>query len=203
MTAPLVPGAMLPPAAVVQDLCAPGPARWHALRVRRMREDQVEAWLARHGVYAFHPVVRRRVRVRGAVRDYDRRYLPGYVFARFPGPPAVHLVMACPWITGALCRTGGEWGVLDPDGLRAIHAMRRLDADRREAQAAARARAIQAAQLRAGDQALFRAGPLADYCAEVVELTADGGARVQLRLFGGDVLVTARASDLVRINKRA
>lgn len=180
-----------------------GPARWIALTVLPQREDQAEAWLALRGVYAFHPVLMRRVTVRGHARDYARRYLPGYVFARFQGEPVRHLVMACDYITGALCDDRGGWGALASRELRALHAMRRVDAaaEARRSEAAERRR--RAALVRAGDGALFRCGVFAGQTCEVVELRADGGAVVRLSLFGGEITAQARTEDMVPVRRIA
>lgn len=178
-----------------------GPARWHALKVQPQCEDQVEAWLSLRGVYGFHPVLRRTTRVRGKVREYDRRYLPGYVFARFPGEAVQHRVMLCPWITGAICAEGGYWGVLDPPDLQAIHAMRKVIAAHAEARAAKIAARRRAALVHVGDGAMFRSGPLAGIHGEVVALAATGGATVRLTLFGREVDISAQGEDLVPLRK--
>lgn len=182
-------------------ICHPGSARWYALRVAPQREDQAEAWLRMRGVYAFHPVLPRKVKRFGKVCEYQRRYLPGYVFARFPGEPVVHAVTASPFITGAITMADGRWGKLDPSGLRAIHAMRRVDEAAEAARRADRARQRRASAVRAGDSAMFRSGPFAAFCCEVVELRADGGARVRLNLFGREVVAQAAPRDLVRLAK--
>lgn len=190
-------GAAAGPAAIFR----PGPARWYALRVAPQREDQAEAWLRRRGVYGFHPVLLRRVRRQGVLREYQRRYLPGYVFARFPGEPVVHAVIASPFIIGALTLASGVWGILDPRRMGQIHAMRNVDA---EAEAIRKAKAAQrraAAMVRPGDAALFTGGAFVGQQCEVVDLAADGGATVRMRLFGGDVLVAAQASALVGLRK--
>lgn len=196
-------GDMVQAAPTDRAICAPGPARWYALRVAPQREDQAEAWLRLRGVYAFHPVKVQRVRRHGVMREIHRRYLPGYVFARFPGDPLVHRVRSCPFVTGALCRSDGAWGVLEPHKLAAIHAMRKLDA---AGEAASKARAAQrraAAMARPGGPALFTGGAFAGARCEVVELDADGGARVRMSLFGGEVLVAAKAADLMGLRKGA
>ncbi|MGR3376045.1 transcription termination/antitermination NusG family protein [Salipiger abyssi] len=181
----------------VAPICKPGPAGWYALLCAPQRERQAEAWLAARGVYAFHPVTVRRSRQRGRVREYHRRYLPGYVFARFAGVPVAHRVLASPFLFGALCRRDGEWGVLGPKRLAALHEMRIRD-ERQEQDRRARKKAAAAARrVRAGDTALFRAGPFAGLQCEVVELLADGGARVQLELFGRPTPATASPDDLV------
>lgn len=190
------------PAAPRADLVNDGPPRWHALRVSPQREDQAEDWLRLRGVYAFHPVLRRVTTRMGKRVEHQRRYLPGYVFARFPGAAVISRVMSCPWITGAVCLSGGEWGVLDPQALRAIHAMRATDRK-------ARAAAAEAAELRRrrrivlpGQAAMFQAGPLAGQSCEVIEIDAQGGARVALPLFGQQALVVqAAVADLIPVRK--
>ncbi|WP_323041133.1 transcription termination/antitermination protein NusG [Gemmobacter sp.] len=182
-------------------IVTPGPSRWYALRVAPQREDQAEAWLRLRGVYAFHPVLMRRVRRHGVVREIQRRYLPGYVFARFKGEPRAHLVLTCPFITGALSRADGSWGVLEPQKLAAIHAMRKVDADGRIASQVRAAQRRADAMARPGEPALFTGGAFAGTRCEVVELAADGGATVRMSLFGGEVLVSAQAADLVGLRK--
>jgi transcription antitermination factor NusG len=185
------------PVFVAERLTDPGPRRWHALLVMPQSEARVEMWLARHGVYGFHPVlmVRRRQGVR--VVAHARRYLPGYVFARFDGPARPHAILAHPDVRGAICRADGSWGVLAAQDLRAIHAMRDQDRSRVLAAHAARKKRMAAVSLCAGAPALFRAGPLAGQVAEVIELRPDGGAVVRLRLFGAEIDAQARTQDLV------
>lgn len=181
----------------------PGPSRWYALRVRPQREDQAEAWLSLRGVYGFHPVLMRKVSRAGRIREYARRYLPGYVFARFPGDPLVHAVLTCPFITGALTLQGGsgEWGILEPRKLQAIYSMRKLDAQAMAARAADRVRRKAMAAIRTGDSVLFKAGVFSGFPSEVVELRADGDVRVRLRIFGRETLALAKVDDLVRVHK--
>lgn len=186
----------LAPACIASDpaaLFAPGPSRWYALRVAPQREDQAEAWLHPRGVYAFHPVQKVATRLRGQSRVYHRRYLPGYVFARFQGEPLPFRVMACPWITGALCRSDGAWGILEPRKLQAIHAMRRIDQMIETRRRAAFAPPVYLV----GDQVIFREGPFDGVASEVVELLGNGGAKVCLHVFGREVLVSARTQDLI------
>jgi len=182
-------------------LCRPGVARWHALFVSPQKEDQAEAWLQRRGVYSFHPVTTRKVIRSGRPREYHRRYLPGYVFARFPGEVLVHDVVACPFVQGALCGADGLWGVILPKDLRALHAMRKIDAELdRDRRLAARKRR-KAQNLKKGDTAMFRSGAFVERTCEVVELVAEGGAKVRFQLFGREVLATARADDMVAISR--
>lgn len=186
------------PVASDRAICIPGPARWYALRVTPQREDQAEAWLRLRGVYGFHPVLRRAVRQFGKLREYDRRYLPGYVFARFHGEPLTHRVTACAFITGALCRSNGEWGVLEPSKLAAIHSMRKVDADAEAARRLSKRRLI---GVEAGQAVMFRIGPFAELRGEVADLRADGGAVVRLHLFGREHLIEADGADLLPLRK--
>lgn len=176
-----------------------GAPRWYALRVLPQAEDQAEAWLARRGVYAFHPVMERRLVRLGKPRVYHRRYLPGYVFARFSGEPVVHRLAASPFISGAICRADGTWGPLNPSELRALHDMRRVDAAseaRRISQAARRQRE---GALKVGDRVMFRVGPFAELRAEVISLRACTGTTVRLHLFGREVDLQADNCDLIAL----
>lgn len=184
------------------DICDPGAQRWHALRVAPQREDQASAWLRKRGVYAFHPVLMRRVASKGRVREYARRYLPGYVFACFTGAPVAHRIVGQCGIIGAVCAGDGNWGVLDPADLRALHAMRRIDAEAEALRRGARAAARRAVMLRPGGAAMFRSGPFAGVECEVVEIMAgDRSARVRLKIFGSEVLAMASCGDIVGLNR--
>lgn len=184
-------------------LWRPGAPRWHALRVVPLAEARVEAWLEARGVEAFHPVVIRQVRERGRLVKRERRYLPGYVFAKFPGVPVAHEVARHRDVLGAICRANGEWGVLDPASLQAILSMRRVDVALDAMRRADLARVRAALRVRAGDRAMFQAGVFAGRSAEVVDLRADGGAVLRFTLFGGEVLVSADAGDLVPLRRTA
>ncbi len=189
------------PAAAPAALFSPGPPRWHALRVAPLTEVRVEAWLEARGVEAFHPVLIRQVRQCGRLVRRERRYLPGYVFALFPGEAVPHAVTAHRFVYGAICRADGTWGALDPASLQAIMAMRRVDAALEAQRRAARARVRAALRVRAGERALFRAGPLAGQACEVVELRADGGAVVRLAMLGGLTDVATDAAELVPLRR--
>ncbi|WP_290684673.1 transcription termination/antitermination protein NusG [Haematobacter sp. UBA3484] len=178
---------------------AAGPARWYALRVAPQREDQVEAWLQRRGVYAFHPVLMRKVRRMGKSRDYARRYLPGYVFARFPGQAVPHRLVGRSGITGALTCADGSWGVLEPADLRKLHAMRKVDVKTKAERRAALAAERRALTVSAGEPALFRSGPFAGFHCEVVELTAADDAKVVVTIFGRETPAQVPVSDLVGV----
>lgn len=174
-------------------LFAPGPARWFALRVRPQREINAERWLANRGVYAFHPVRGRRVVRRGRVIEASRCYLPGYVFARFPGWPVAHRVTDGPFVTGAVSRADGEWGALDPRDLAAIHRMRAVDDDIE----ARRALRRMPRPFLPGQAARLRAGPLSDREAEVVEVPTATRVVLRLRLFSRAMLVEVDAGDAI------
>lgn len=184
-------------------LCNPGPVRWHALYVSAQKEEQAEAWLARRGVYGFHPVTIRKTRRAGKARQYHRRYLPGYVFARFPGEAIAHAVTACPFVHGALSRWDGSWGVLNPGELRSLHAMRSIDIQLQVADRAEERRQRRVRNLKKGDRAMFKSGPFVDHSCEVVELNGDGGVKVSVQLFGREVLTVSAAEDLVAVHRTA
>ena len=180
---------------------AAGPARWYALRTAPQRESQAELWLAQRGVYAFHPVLTRKVRRHGKILQVSRRYLPGYVFARFPGAAVLHRVLCGPFITGAIQTSAGDWGILKPEDLTALHAMRAVDQSTRQARQSERARQLALKALRRGDRALFRQGPLSGMMCEVAEIGGDGGVTVRLTIFGQDRTVVAHQQDLVPVRK--
>ncbi|MCW1932626.1 transcription termination/antitermination NusG family protein [Pararhodobacter zhoushanensis] len=182
-------------------LFQPGPAQWYALRVAAQRESFVERWLSLRGVMGFHPVLTRTVVRHGRKLQQAKRYLPGYVFARFPGYPVVHAIRTLPHVLGALTVQDGNWACIKPEDLRALYDMRQVDAKIEDAEAAAAARRKAARALRAGGGALFRAGPMAGTRCEVIEIAGSGDVRVRLRLFGAEHLVSTRAEDLISIRK--
>lgn len=184
-----------------KGLCLPGASRWYALTVAPQREAQAEHWLKVRGVYSFFPVVRCKTRVRNVVRDYDRRYLPGLLFARFKGEPLPHEVLACSWITGAVCRADRQWGILEPRSLQGLHSMRRIDTASKVSEAELRARARADRWMAKGDRALFRSGPFTGFECEIVEVQADGGARVALSLFGREAVISVADADIVALHK--
>lgn len=187
-------------------LTTPGPRRWHALRCLPQREGIAEAWLARRGIDAFHPVTRRRVTRQGRRAEITTRYLPGYVFADFPGEPIRHRVLDCPVLTGAVTLSSGTWGWLDRAGMRRIVAMRAIDqglrqAKRTQARRARRARleALREAQrFTPGDRARMIGGLFPQAEVEIVEIA---GPRVafEIVIFGGATLGSASADQLCKI----
>ncbi|TFL16420.1 transcription termination/antitermination NusG family protein [Jannaschia formosa] len=174
----------------------PGRPGWFALRCLPQREDAVERWLDARGVYAFHPVKSRVARRMGRVRRVEQRYLPGLVFARFPGAPVGHRVLAFPLLSDALRVADGRWGELRGCDLRRLHGMRSRDAAQ-DARAEALARAAHARRLQVGMRAMFALGPVADMPCEVVEVDGLGGARVRFTLFGREIEKALDASDVM------
>lgn len=159
----------------------PGDPRWHALIVIPQKEAAAEAVLARHGVYSFHPVTTRTTRVRGKRRTVQSRYLPGYVFARFPGPVIWHRLMASPLIADAVRHSSGWPAVLAPQDLERLHAMRAID----EAEAE---RERQAKVIRRGDRVRILSGAFEGEEVEVLAL--DGGAvKVRMCIMGAELPV--------------
>lgn len=163
-------------------LFIPGPRRWHALIVPPQRETAAEAWLKRRGVYAFHPVKRRVVTIRGKRIEKHQRYLPGYVFANVPGRMIWHRLFASPLIADAIRLQSGEPGILQPSDLRSIQAMRPRD---EAADAAKAARAAAARMFSPGDAVEIKSGLWAGHRSEVVEI-GNGRAKVRLTLFGSE-----------------
>lgn len=184
---------LMPATAAGNALFDPGPPLWFALLVRAQREVAAERWLALRGVYGFHPVRGARVRRRGRVICRDSCYLPGYVFARFPGWPVVHRVTGGPFVTGAVSRANGEWGVLDPAELQAIHRMRAVD----DAIEARRALRRMPRPFTLGQPAQLRHGPLAGQAGEVVEMPTSGRLTLRLMLFSREMLVEVDAEDAI------
>lgn len=140
-------------------------------------------------------MTRRHVMRFGRQVEAVRCYLPGYVFARFPGTVLRHRVAACQMVTGAVTLCSGEWGCLDPYGLRAIIAMRKVDHARRSAEQRMRRAAR---RLSPGDRAVVIGGLFGEARVEVVSIEA-GEVRFRVAMFGGDVLATATADQMVKI----
>lgn len=154
-----------------------GDPRCHALIVRPQTEDSVEDWLASHGIDGWHPVEKRLVVVRGRRVTRTRRYLPGYVFAEFPGPVIWHRVFERGLVVDVVRMRSGRAGRLSPADLVALRQMRSIDA-------AAQARIEQARRFNVGDSVRIAAGPLEGEECEIVAL-GHGEAIVSLRMFGG------------------
>lgn len=185
-------------ATMPNEIFADGGARWHALIVAPMREQHAEGWLKARGVYSFHPVRVRHKKIRGATRRIVSRYLPGYVFARFPGRIITHRVVGTPFITDMIRMANGEPGKLDPEALRALHAMREVDEQTQEAEARKRRKLKEQSRLRRGDRAVLLTGVMAGQSVEVLELKA-GRAKFSIRMFGGDIPAEADIGELQKV----
>ena len=174
----------------------PGPPRWYALTVQSQCEGKVGAWLHEQGVYSFHPVKRRTRLAKGREVTTESRYLPGYVFARFPGQPIRHRIASrCPWITGAVTVQSGAWAILRPHDLTALHRMRSLDTmQERQRRRESRRRN----RIAPGDRVAILSGLWEDSEGhEVIELRG-GQAIVRIQMLGADRLVEA---DIARVRK--
>lgn len=171
----------------------PAPARWHALMTLPQAEAKTEAWLKARGVYSFHPVTRRVVTIRGKAVSRVSRYLPGYVFARFPGEMVWHRVHACAHVHDCIRMASGQPGILRPDDLTALHAMRDRDDEAREAQR-------HAAMIRRGDKVRILSGLWQDSApTEVVEIGENGKAKVRLVMFGAERLVEVDMTAMIKV----
>lgn len=167
-----------------------GAPRWHALMTLPQAEATTEAWLKARGVYSFHPVTRRVVTIRGKKVSRTKRLLPGYVFARFPGIMAWHAVKGCVHIAGCIRMASGEPGILRPDDLTALHAMRDRDDEEREAQR-------RAAIIRPGDKVRILSGLWSDEQTEVIAIR-HGKAIVRLTMFGAEREVEVEQAAMVK-----
>lgn len=158
-----------------------GDPRWHALIVVPQKEQAAEAMLARHDVYAFHPVTTRTASVRGKRKRIVSRYLPGYVFARFPGPVIWHKLMASPLISNAVRHSSGWPAVLMPADLERLHAMRAIDEAEEE-------RRRQARIIRKGDRVRILSGAFEGEEVEVLSLD-NGRVTVRMCILGSELPV--------------
>lgn len=175
----------------MQQVCHDGDSRWYGLIVMPQKEHQAEAWLALRNVYSFHPVKHKTVKIRGKAKRIESRYLPGYVFARFPGPIIWHRVQDSPFIRDAIRLSSGAPAVLNPDDLTAIYAMRHVEDA--EAEALRRARTI-----RPGDRAAILSGVFSGHEVEVTEIRA-GNAVLRINMFGGEVPATIPLASMRKI----
>ena len=174
-----------------QPLYLDGPPQWHCLRVMPQREDDCEAWLDRRGVYAFHPVTVRYETHKGQRIKRVSRFIPGYVFARFPGRINWHAVHASPLVADAIRMRDGRIAALAECDLTALRAM--SDRERRE-----RERKAAAQMIRLGDRVRVSAGPFEGADVEVITLKA-GRARFEIRMFGIERMVEAPVGGLVKV----
>ena len=120
-----------------RQIIAEGDPRWHCLFTRQQSESAAVKRLAALGIEAFYPVTERQVTNRGKTRVIQSRYLPGYVFARFPGDPVWHeLWPACTFITDVLRLRSGHPGIIRQSDLTNIMAMRATDQEQDRARKA-------------------------------------------------------------------
>lgn len=167
--------------------------RWHALMTQPQAETKAEAWLKACGVYSFHPVTRRVVTIRGKAVSRVSRYLPGYVFARFPGEMIWHRVHTCTHIHDCIRMASGQPGILRPDDLTALHAMRDRDDEAMEAQR-------HAAMIRRGDKVRILSGLWQENApTEVVEIGSHGKAKVRLIMFGAERLAEVDMTAMIKV----
>lgn len=175
----------------------PGEHRWHGLTVRPMSERNAIQALHQRNVYGFYSVKRRVIWRRGREVVVQSSYLPGYVFARFPGAAIQHRVLAdIPWITGAVTVQSGAWAILNPEDLRRLYDMRALDnAQERERRRLARRRK----RIEPGDRVRILSGLWGEgQETEVLELR-DGKAVVRIHMFGADMTAEADVARLTKI----
>lgn len=173
-------------------LYRPGEPRWHGVVVPPMREGQCEAWLERRGVYSFHPVTYRTVTIRGKRKRIESRYLPGYVFARFPGPAIWHRVMASLFVADAIRMSSGDPAILAPADLTNIHAMRAIDEAAEEARR-------NAAKIRRGDRVRMLSGIFEGEAVEVLSLD-NGRVKIGMTLFGAEREADVAVDMIEKIN---
>lgn len=155
--------------------------QWYALITLPQRESAARQWLDRRlGVYSFFPVKRERRHVRNRWIERDSRYLPGYLFARFPGAPNWFELLQSPFVHNAIRGSDGYPGRIHPDSLTAIKAMASVDDE-------IEARWHLATRPKRGDRVRVKAGAFAGYDGlEVVEVVS-GKVRLSLRLLGRDL----------------
>lgn len=174
-----------------QALFEDGSPRWHALFIRPQREAAAQAWLAFRDVYSFYPVTRHTVTIRGKRKTHERRYLPGYLFAEFAGPVVWHRVFATTLIADTIRMASGTPGILMPEDVEAIHAMRSRDEDRVATRRLA-------STIRPGDKAFIKTGALAGQVVEVATINA-GKATFRSRMFDSERHVEIGAEDLEKV----
>jgi transcription antitermination factor NusG len=159
-------------------LIRPGEHRWYALTTAPQRESAAKMWLERYGVVSFYPVVEGKKWRRNRMVPFQRRYIPGYLFAQFPGEPIWHILLSSPFVRDVLRRHDGTPGILHPDTLDRLHAMRAMDGELEAKRAARRL-------IRKGDRVRLLSGPFEGQEVEVVEVdTAAGRAKFPIKLLG-------------------
>jgi hypothetical protein len=108
-----------------------GGERWHALKCYPQMEYRAKCWLGRHGALdALYPVKRDTKTQMGRKVTREIRFVPGLVFARFPGEPVWANLLDSPFVYDAIRlstpdRNGILWpGILHESTIEAIKEMR-------------------------------------------------------------------------------
>jgi transcription antitermination factor NusG len=173
-------------------IIAPGETRWHCLIVYPQREAPTRIWLEEHGVDSFYPVTITKVRHRGRDISRVRRYLPGYVFAKFDGEPIWWRIMGDDRrnVRDVLRLHDGEPGRLHEDTLTQLQAMREVDEEIEERKRAART-------IRKGDRVRINVGEHVNWEVEIVDIRGPKGV-FHVQLFGAD---HAAEVDLANVQK--
>lgn len=143
-----------------------------------MCEQKAQDWLHRRGVASFYPVTRRKAIRRGMARWHESRFLPGYLFAEFPGDPIWHKVVASGCISGTLCMSNGNPGIIVPRDLVQLHAMRHRSDEINETRKIAET-------IHPGDSAMVIDGLFKGQRVEVISVT-NGRVTFGLTMFGSD-----------------
>lgn len=159
-------------------ICETSQPRWHCLITYPQRETQAERWLDLRGVYSFFPVKVTYKAVMGQRRKIVSRYLPGYVFAQFPGEMIAHRVLGTPFIRDAIRLSDGRPGILNPDDLRALHRMRDVDEHQKS-------EAADAKRIKAGQKVRLISGVMAGQEVEVLSVSC-GRAKFRIGMFGAE-----------------
>jgi transcription antitermination factor NusG len=152
---------------------------WHALITYPQRERAGKLWLDRRGVYSFFPVKRQVRMAHGRRIERDSRYLPGYLFAAFPGAPIWYKILGSPFISNAIRGHNGEPGRLHPDSIVSLRAMASVDDEITNQWRVARTP-------RRGDRVRIKAGVFQGHEYEVVEIVS-GNVRLKLQLLGREL----------------
>jgi transcription antitermination factor NusG len=182
------------PPVLAPPIVTPGESRWHCLIVYPQREAPTRIWLAEHGVEAFYPVTITKQRHRGRDISRVRRYLPGYVFANFPGEPAWWRILgdARRNVRDVLRVHNGEAGRLHEDTLTQLQAMREVDEELEERKRVART-------VRKGDLVRIKVGELVNWEVEIVDIKGPKGV-FHVKLFGAE---HSAEVDLANVEKLA
>lgn len=168
-----------------QALFTPDTPRWHALCVRPGHEIPAQRFLAQAGIYSFFPVRMRHSPKRG---KYASRYLPGYLFAKFPGPPRLHVLLETPWVRDVVRAYDDHPAILRPQDLELIHRMRERDEEQDR-------RIADARKIKVGARVRLMEG-VAQGEHVVVARIKGGKVHFSLPMFGSEVQAEARIGSV-------